>query len=90
MTLQLMGKSPVRFAYKDGAMEATWTLAPEDPELASKLQQMLDFVKAQTTYPVQEVRPNRAIDQVYKPKSLEPAAIPNGWELLDQASTDPE
>jgi hypothetical protein len=93
MAFDLMGKSPIRFKYTDEALEASWTFAPGDPELAPKLQRMLDFLKGMAqgdrifaALAMEDVASQRAEGRREVARSLEPPALPeraiaNGWEM---------
>jgi hypothetical protein len=94
MAFDLMGKSPIRFKYTDEALEASWTFAPGDPDLAPKLQRMLDFLKGMAqsdqifaALAMEDVASQRAegrkeIARIMEPPALPERAIANGWEVI--------
>lgn len=100
--LKLTSKGAVRFSYADDAMEALFTLNPGDTEeeLVSKLQRMLEFVRARQT-PLPERIPGMALGmaQTAHPAPVDPdAPVPyvpaepvmgNGWaNLVQQAAPE--
>lgn len=78
---RLLGRNPVRFIWEEDAMEASWTFSPDDPELISKLESMVSFVRGrqggETPRPPLPVRPVPAV-----PPVLPAESVANGWELM--------
>lgn len=77
MALRLTSKGGARFVWADDAMEAQWTLRPDDSEeeLIRKMRLIVGFIEARGT-PLPERSPGVALEMA---QMTHPAPEGNGW-----------